>query len=57
MQPGIELLAHVQLAIHQYLQVFFVTAVLNTFIPELVLIVEVTLAQVQDLALVFVQPV
>ena len=47
------LLAHVQLPIHQYPQC---RAVLNPFIPQLVLAVRVALTQVQDLALGFVEP-
>ena len=50
------LLAHVQLPIHQYSQVFFSRAALNPFIPQLVLVVDVTSNQVQDLALGFVEP-
>ena len=41
------LLAHVQLLIHQYPQVFFSRAVLNPYIPRLVLIVGVATMQVQ----------
>jgi len=37
------LLAHVQLAIHQYSQVLFDRAVLNLFIPQLVLVEEIAL--------------
>ena len=50
------LLAHVQLPIHQYLQAFFKRAVLSPFIPQLVLLVDVALSQVQDLAFGFVDP-
>ena len=50
------LLAHDQLAIHQYLQVLFVRAVLYSYIPQIVLIVGVASTQVQDLALGYVEP-
>jgi len=50
------LLAHDQLAIHQYLQVLLVRAVLYSYIPQLVLIVGVASTQVQDLALGYVEP-
>ena len=49
-------LVHIELPIHQYRQVLFSKAVLSPFIPQLVLVVEVTLTQMQDLALVFVEP-
>ena len=42
------LLAHVQLAIHKYPQVFLGRAVLKTFIPKLVLIVGAEASQLQD---------
>ena len=48
-------LAHVQIAIHQYPQVLFSRAVLNPYIPQLVLIVGVAMTPVQDLALGFVE--
>ena len=44
------LLAYVQLPIHQFSQVLSGRAVLNHLIPQFVLIVDVTLTQVQDLA-------
>ena len=47
------LLAHVLLAVHQYLQVLFCKAALNPFISQLVLIVEVAATEVQDLSLGF----
>ena len=50
------LLAHVQLDIHQNLQVLFSRAVLNHFIPWLVLLVWPAVTQVQDPALGFVKP-
>ena len=50
------LLTHVQLAIHQYPQVFFDRATLNPFIPQLVLVVRVASTQVQDLAFELVKP-
>ena len=49
------MLAHVQLAIHQNSQVFFGRAVLNPFIPQLVLVVRVSSTQIQDLALGIVE--
>ena len=49
-------LAHVQLPIHQYPQVVFCKAALNPFIPQLALVMEVALTQVQDLAFGFVEP-
>jgi len=45
------LLAQVQFAIHQYHQVLLMWAVLYPYIPQLVLILEVAMIQVQDLAL------
>jgi len=48
------LLAHDQLPIHQYAQVLFGRAVFYPFIPHLILIGRVALAQVQDLTLGFV---
>ena len=48
------LLAHVQLAIHQYHQVFFSRAALNPFILQFVLVMVVSSTQVQGLALGFV---
>jgi len=50
------LVAHVQLFIHQYPQVLLSKAALNTFISQPVLIAEVALTQVQDLALGLVEP-
>jgi len=50
------LLAHVQLAIQQYPQVFFGRDALNPFIPQLVSVVRVALTHVQDLAFGFVEP-
>ena len=47
----VTLLAHIQLPIPQYPQVFFSRAALNPFIPQLVLIAEVTMTQVQTLYL------
>jgi len=44
-----KLLAHIQLPIHQYPQVIFVRAVLNSFIPQLVLIVGAAVTQMQEL--------
>ena len=49
------LLAHVQLPIHQYSQVFFSRAALNPFTPQFGLVVESASTQVQDLALGFVE--
>ena len=49
------LLAHVHLAIHQYLQVLFGRAALNPFLSQLVLLVGVASTQLQDLALGFVK--
>ena len=48
--------AHVQLFIHQYLQVLLRRAALNLFIPQPVLILGVASTQVQDLALGLVEP-
>jgi len=45
-------LVHVQLFIHQYPQVLLSRVALNPFIPQPVLILEVALTQVQDLALI-----
>ena len=45
------LLAHVQFAIHQYPQVLFSRAVLDPFILQLVLTLEVAVTQVQIVAL------
>ena len=50
------MLAHVQLAIHQYPQILFSRAVLYPYIPQFVLIVGVATTQVQDLAHGFVEP-
>ena len=50
------LLAHVQLSITHYPQVFFSRAVLNPFISQLILVVEVASMQVQNLAFGFVEP-
>ena len=50
------LLAHVQLPIYQYPQVFFSRAVLNPSIPQLVLLMGVALTQLEDLAFGFVEP-
>ena len=49
------LLAHVQLAIHQYLQLLFGRAMFHPYIPQLVLMVGVAMTQVQDLLLEFVE--
>ncbi|KAK4832233.1 hypothetical protein QYF61_021147 [Mycteria americana] len=50
------LLAHVQLFIHQYLQVLLLRAPLNPFIPQSVLILGIAPTQVHDLALGLVEP-
>ena len=50
------LLAHVQLAIHQYPQIRFSRAVLNPFIPQFMSIMGVATTKVQDIALSFVRP-
>jgi len=50
------LLAHVQLPIHQYPQVFFSRAALNPFIPQLVFAMDIASTQVQDLAFGSVDP-
>ena len=50
------LLACVQLAVHQYPQVFSGRAVLYPFILQLILVVEVASTQTQDLALGFAEP-
>lgn len=50
------LLAHVQLPIHQYPRIFFGRELLNPFIPQPVLVLDVTLTQAEDLALGFVEP-
>jgi len=47
--------AHVQLFIHQYPQVLL-RAALNPFIPQSVLILEITPTQVQDLSLGLAEP-
>ena len=44
------MLAHVQLDIHQYAQVFLGRAVFSTFIPQPVLVVRVASTQVRDCA-------
>lgn len=44
-------LAHVQLAIYEYPQLFFGRAVLNPFFIQLILVVDIALIQVQDFAL------
>lgn len=44
-------LAHVQLAVYQYPQVFFGRAVLNPFFIWFILVVDVALTQVQYFAL------
>jgi len=49
------LVAYVQHAIHLYLQVLYGRAVLNPFVPELILIAGVVVTQVQYLPLGFVQ--
>ena len=49
------MLAHVELAIHQYSQVLFGRAVLHHYIPQIVLLAEVATTQVQDLVLGFVK--
>jgi len=50
------ILVHIHLPIHQYPQVFFGWAVLNSFILHLVLVVRVTLNQVHNFSLGFVKP-
>lgn len=50
------LLAHAQLTIHQYFQILFSRTVLNTFVPQLALIVGVMMTKVQDLELGFIEP-
>ena len=50
------LLAHIQLAIHQYPQDIFSRAVLYPFIPQFTLIEGVATTQVQYLALGFTEP-
>ena len=45
------LLAHVLLAVHQYLQVLFCKAALNPFSPQFVLTGMVAMTQLQNLAL------
>ena len=50
------LLAHVQLAIHQYPQVFFSRAAVNSFTYQLVLVMRVASIQVQGLTFGFVEP-
>jgi len=50
------LLDHIQVAIHQYSQALFSRDMLNSFILQFVLIVEVATVQVQDFALGFVEP-
>jgi len=50
------LLAHIQLPIHQYPQVFFGRGALNPFIPHLGLVMGVASMQVQDLTFGFVDP-
>ena len=47
---------HVQLAIHQYPQVLFSRAVLNTYIPQLVLIAAAAMIQAQAIAFRFFEP-
>ena len=49
------LLAHVQLAIHQYSQVIFSRAVIHPFILQLALVTGVATTQVQDFSLGFVE--
>ncbi|KAK4811179.1 hypothetical protein QYF61_019810 [Mycteria americana] len=49
------LLAHVQFFIHHYPQVLLLSAALNPFIPQSVLILGIAPMQVQDLALGFVE--
>ena len=49
------MLAYIQLAIYQYPQVLFSRAVLYPYILHLLLIVNVAMIQVQDLALGFVE--
>ena len=50
------LLAQIQLLFHQYQQVFLSRAALNPFIPQLVLVVDVTSSHAQNLAFGFVEP-
>ena len=50
------MLVHNQLPIHHYPHIIFSRTVLNPFIPQLVLSVEVALTQVPDLAFGFVEP-
>ena len=49
------LLAHIQLAIHQYSQILFSRAVLNPYLSQFVLVVWVAMTQVQDLTLGFAE--
>ena len=49
------LLVHLQLAIHQYPQVFFGRAALNPFISQFVSVVDVASTQMQDLSFGFVE--
>ena len=48
------LLAHILFPIHQYPQMLFSRAMLYPYVPQIVLVVGVAMAQVQDLELVFV---
>ena len=50
------MLAHVQLAIHQYPQVFLNRAVLYLLVPQLVFIAGIAMIQVPDHAFGFVEP-
>ena len=50
------LLAQVQLGIHKYSQILFGRGVFNPFVPYIVLMVEIAMTQVQDLALGFADP-
>jgi len=54
MQPR-TLLAHVQLAIHQYIQVLFCRDVLYSFVPQLVCKAGIAVPWMQDQALGFVE--
>jgi len=50
------LVAHVKLFIHHYPQVLLIRAALNPFIPQPVLIPAIAVTQMQDPALVLVEP-
>jgi len=48
--------AHVQLAMYQYPQLLFGSAVLHPYISQLVLTGDVATTQMEDLALGFIEP-